>query len=256
MSNLLQRIITGAIIASVAVCIAYRGGVYFAFFVLCLGALVFSEYVNITKQYYSKFLFKINAILYLIFGSLVLSGVSFYSILLFVCVCTAGLYFLSFVTKPVNYWMPFGFIYSSLPVVALIYIRTYSFMSIIYLFLIIWSTDIGGYVFGKMIGGKKIAPKISPKKTYSGAIGGLILSFIVVLIYLFINDGFSYNLLFGAIMLSIFSQYGDLFESAIKRKFKVKDSGNILPGHGGIMDRVDGLIFAAVVFALTLTLLK
>ena len=135
MSNLLQRIITGAIIASAAVWISYQGGAYFAFFVICLGALVFSEYVNITKQYYNKPLFMLNAILYLVFSILVLGKISLYNILQFVCVCTVCLYFLTFISKPTNYWMPFGFIYSTLPVVALIYIRSYSFTYIIYLFL-------------------------------------------------------------------------------------------------------------------------
>ena len=115
----------------------------------------------------------------------------------------------------------------------------------IYLFLLISisiSTDIGGYFFGKIFKGRKLT-KISPKKTYSGMIGSFITSAIIV--YTFFNNYFENGfLIFMIIFISAISQIGDIFISFLKRKNKKKDTGSILPGHGGILDRFDGIIFA------------
>ena len=115
---------------------------------------------------------------------------------------------------------------------------------ILFILLTCILTDIGGMIFGKLIGGKKLT-KISPNKTISGSIGALIFSFVGMLIY--INFNKNYSLLTLIILVSTtcsFSQIGDLIISYLKRKAKVKDTGAILPGHGGILDRVDGIIFA------------
>ena len=116
----------------------------------------------------------------------------------------------------------------------------------LYLISICFCTDIGGYVFGKIIGGKKLS-KISPNKTISGTIGSFIFSIIpliVVLNFNYIDLAFnSANIIF-CLLISLISQLGDLFISLIKRKAKIKDTGNLLPGHGGILDRMDGIIFA------------
>ena len=103
-------------------------------------------------------------------------------------------------------------------------------------------SDIGGYVFGKLFKGKKIT-KISPNKTYSGMIGAYILSIVLSLI-IFRNFILFDKIIFMSIMISTLSQIGDLIISYLKRKAKIKDTGNILPGHGGLLDRIDGLIFA------------
>ena len=116
----------------------------------------------------------------------------------------------------------------------------------LYLISICFCTDIGGYVFGKIIGGKKLS-KISPNKTISGTIGSFIFSIIPLIFLLNINyidlEFNSTNIIF-CLLISLISQLGDLFISFIKRKAKIKDTGNLLPGHGGILDRVDGIIFA------------
>ena len=122
------------------------------------------------------------------------------------------------------------------------------------------STDIGGYIFGKIFKGPKLT-KISPNKTYMGMIGGFILSFISASIYL---DYFNYYIIsstqnynfynsFFVIIISMISQIGDILISYFKRKSKVKNTGNIIPGHGGILDRIDGMIFA---FPSTFLILK
>ena len=116
----------------------------------------------------------------------------------------------------------------------------------LYIISICFFTDIGGYVFGKIIGGKKLS-KISPNKTISGTVGSFILS-IVPLLFVINFDvmdlDFDLKNLTFCLLVSLISQLGDLFISLIKRKAKSKDTGNLLPGHGGILDRVDGIIFA------------
>ncbi|MGE7089860.1 phosphatidate cytidylyltransferase [Lysinibacillus sp. NPDC048646] len=116
---------------------------------------------------------------------------------------------------------------------------------VVYCLLVVWTTDSGAYFVGRKLGKNKLWPEISPKKTVEGFVGGIVVAVIFAVgfqvIYPFMN---SYVLLiFITILASIIGQMGDLVESAIKRHFDVKDSGNILPGHGGILDRFDSLLF-------------
>jgi phosphatidate cytidylyltransferase len=116
----------------------------------------------------------------------------------------------------------------------------------LYVISICFFTDIGGYLFGKIIGGKKLS-KISPNKTISGTVGSFLLSMVPLIIVLNINFlDFKLNLtnIVFCLLISLISQLGDLFISFIKRKANTKDTGNILPGHGGVLDRLDGIIFA------------
>ena len=113
---------------------------------------------------------------------------------------------------------------------------------IIFLLSICVATDIGGYIFGKLFKGRKLT-KISPNKTYSGLIGAYVLS-ISVFIFFYIQFNLSTHFIILTIIVSTVSQIGDLFISYLKRKAKIKNSGNFLPGHGGILDRIDGIIFA------------
>ena len=119
-------------------------------------------------------------------------------------------------------------------------------MSILYLFSICICSDVGGLLFGKIFKGKKLT-KISPNKTISGSIGSFILTLCLVPVFhLILIDEFLnlFDLIILAIFVSFFCQLGDLFVSFLKRKAKVKDTGDILPGHGGLLDRIDGMIFA------------
>jgi phosphatidate cytidylyltransferase len=130
--------------------------------------------------------------------------------------------------------------------------------------ILVWSSDSWAYVAGKLFGKHKLAPSISPGKTWEGLIGGTILSgltgFLIVQYLLEPNGGYigsdnyhTFNPLKGIILgvsISIFGTMGDLFESSLKRKAGVKDSGKVLPGHGGMLDRFDAFLFAAVVFTI------
>ena len=116
----------------------------------------------------------------------------------------------------------------------------------LYIISICFFTDIGGYVFGKLIGGKKLS-KISPNKTISGTIGSFIFSIVPLIIFLnlgYLNLELDTKNISLCLIISLISQLGDLFISFFKRKGKIKDTGKLLPGHGGVLDRVDGIIFA------------
>ncbi|CDQ40083.1 MULTISPECIES: phosphatidate cytidylyltransferase [Virgibacillus] len=117
--------------------------------------------------------------------------------------------------------------------------------TILYIFLIIWATDTGAYFFGRAFGKHKLWPKISPNKTVEGALGGVALAVLVGVIFQFIYpvENTFIGIICVSILASVFGQIGDLVESAFKRHYGVKDSGNVLPGHGGILDRFDSLLF-------------
>lgn len=127
--------------------------------------------------------------------------------------------------------------------------RSQGLVVLFYALLIVWSTDIGAYFIGKKYGKNHLAPSISPNKTIEGSLGGIISAVVVSFIYLLIfsaKTNFNHSLftmLVFSIIFSVFGQIGDLVESSYKRFYHVKDSGNILPGHGGILDRFDSLLF-------------
>ena len=145
--------------------------------------------------------------------------------------------------------------YIALSCVALDWIRTENgadgLALFLFLLLAIWATDIGAYAAGRTIGGPKLAPRISPKKTWAGLIGGMLSAALVGLAVALFADAARPGVAFIiAALLAVAGQAGDLFESHMKRRVDVKDSGRLIPGHGGILDRIDGLIFAAPLFAL------
>lgn len=125
--------------------------------------------------------------------------------------------------------------------------RFNSLVVLLFALFIVWSTDIGAYMIGRQIGRHKLAPNVSPNKTIEGAIGGIVCAVIVTLLYMWkFQHYFPYStvvMVILSIFFSIAGQLGDLVESAYKRYFGVKDSGKILPGHGGILDRFDSLLF-------------
>jgi phosphatidate cytidylyltransferase len=123
----------------------------------------------------------------------------------------------------------------------------FGFVAILFLFAVVWSTDIAAYFVGRAVGGPKLAPRLSPNKTWSGCIGGAIGAVAVALLVAQMG-GVGHVLAAAgvAFALSVFAQAGDLFESALKRRFGAKDSSNLIPGHGGLMDRLDSFVAAAV----------
>ena len=137
---------------------------------------------------------------------------------------------------------------------------------VLWLVFVVWATDIGGYIVGKSIGGPKLCPAISPKKTWAGLLGAIGFAMLVAYVFALILKAYDFVnlpihhttrlLVFSAGALALVAQIGDLFESFIKRKLGLKDSSNLIPGHGGLFDRVDGLIFAAGITALVVHLMN
>ena len=124
-------------------------------------------------------------------------------------------------------------------------------VAVMFLFAVVWATDILGYFVGRAIGGPKLLARISPNKTWSGACGGVCGALAAGLLVVHLAGGVPLMAAaWLALALSVVSQAGDLFESSVKRRFGVKDASHVIPGHGGLMDRVDGFIAAAAVAAL------
>jgi phosphatidate cytidylyltransferase len=156
-------------------------------------------------------------------------------------------------------WLVFGAIYIALAVHGLWQTRANPFHGLLlatWLFFVVWATDVGAYAFGRVIGGPKIAPSISPSKTWAGLLGGIVCVAVVMNIMLGwllgrlthdLKEILVIGVLWGA-PLAILAQAGDFFESWMKRRAGVKDSGTLIPGHGGLFDRVDGLLPVAIVF--------
>ncbi|WP_233256226.1 phosphatidate cytidylyltransferase [Falsiroseomonas bella] len=148
-----------------------------------------------------------------------------------------------------------GVLYIGLAGIALIELRHDGWAgraNVFFLFLVVWASDIGAYMAGRMLGGPKLWPAVSPNKTWSGAAGGLAAALLIGLgVALAFDPGARVlPVLAVAALLGVASQSGDLLESAIKRHFHVKDSSHLIPGHGGLLDRLDGLLAAAPVAAL------
>ncbi len=154
-------------------------------------------------------------------------------------------------------WAPWGAFYAVLPSLALDALRAdaLGLWLILFLFAVVWSTDIAAYFTGRALGGPKLMPRVSPKKTWSGALGGLSVAILAGVGVAYLAGAPHLLPVAGvAAVMSVASQAGDLLESLLKRRFDVKDSGRIIPGHGGLLDRVDGLVAAALVAVLVSTL--
>jgi phosphatidate cytidylyltransferase len=145
-----------------------------------------------------------------------------------------------------------GVVYSGLPVLALLSLREHAAHGLLYTFwamALVWACDTGAYFTGRAVGGPKLAPQISPNKTWSGFFGGVATAGVFALL-LVVCFGLPVILAIATPFLAMLAQVGDLFESHLKRCAGVKDSGNLLPGHGGVLDRLDGLVAVAPFAAL------
>jgi phosphatidate cytidylyltransferase len=142
-------------------------------------------------------------------------------------------------------WMPLGAVYIMLPQLALITIREQGRGPLLWVLFLVWATDSGAYFAGRAIGGPKLAPRISPKKTWAGLVGGMLAAGLVGWA---MKDGVApaaWRLAAISAVLAVVAQAGDLAESGLKRYFGVKDSSQLIPGHGGVLDRLDGLLAVA-----------
>ncbi len=151
-------------------------------------------------------------------------------------------------------WLAAGVLYVGIAGIALIELRhdnQAGRANVLFLFLVVWASDIGAYMAGRLIGGPKLAPAVSPNKTWSGAAGGFLAAILIgTAISQLMAPGGAWQAAATAALLGVMAQAGDLLESAIKRHFQVKDTSSLIPGHGGLLDRLDGVLAAAPIAAL------
>ena len=150
-------------------------------------------------------------------------------------------------------WPMIGVVYVALPAIACIYLRGDSDFGravIVWLFIVVWATDAGAYFVGRALGGPRLAPSISPGKTWAGLIGGIAAAAIAAAVAVMVMGLMPvFFLILASAGIAVLAQLGDLSESLVKRRFDAKSSGQLIPGHGGMLDRVDGFILAAPVVA-------
>lgn len=251
-SNLQLRTVSAIVLIAIALVATWFGGLAFRLFAALIGAAVFHEWLAMTRAPGASVH---RLLLWLVMGAFLLALVAGLDVraLIFGLVSAAVAGGAAGLLSRQGLWPASGIAYAGLGALSLAMLRGQDdagLAAIIVLFAVVWTTDILAYVFGRAIGGPKLAPKISPGKTWSGAVGGAASG---------TAAGLAAGSLFGfaggwvilgilALVLSVLSQLGDLFESFLKRKFAVKDSSRLIPGHGGVMDRVDGLIAAALFF--------
>ncbi len=211
--NFIKRLLTSGILLIILFIVTYSNSFIFVLSLLIVGFLVCLEF---------------NTILIKLVGSLFLPSKKFNSKFLILM------------------WIPFIYMFFIFCFLSFDIYKLKGPTFFLFIISICFFSDIGGYIFGKVIGGKKLT-KISPNKTISGSIGSFVFSLIPIILFTKLDyleiEFDTYGIIFS-LLVSLVSQFGDLFISYLKRKAKIKDTGKILPGHGGILDRVDGIIIA------------
>ncbi len=250
-----MRVASALVMLPIAIFIILQGGIAYNVFVTLLTVLILYEWNGICedKAFNAVFVFQVMTVLLFVYSMAQEEYFDGYMYLVPVVLLIAASIYLK---MKLNFAL-LGVAYALLPSLSLVWLgQNASGLVVLWMMIIVWSMDIGAYFSGKTIGGPKMSPKISPNKTWAGLIGGALTAVLLGLIAAYYFN-FQMQVLFLvpiAAGLAIWSQIGDLAESALKRHFKVKDSGAIIPGHGGIMDRVDGVVFAAPAMVLILYL--
>ncbi|MDB5577199.1 MAG: phosphatidate cytidylyltransferase [Bradyrhizobium sp.] len=252
--NLMMRVLVALVLAPAAIAIAYAGGWPWAALVTLAAIGLYVEWLVIVGAGREPRVIALGAAALAVGGICLASG----RIDTALVVLTVGLAAVALLSAERRLWTATGFVYAAAAELASVLVRldlSQGFAALMLILLVVWMSDIGGYFAGRGIGGPKLWPRVSPKKTWAGAIGGFALSLVVAGGFAAFGYGQAGPLLLLAAVLSVASQLGDLFESAVKRRFGVKDSSQIIPGHGGLLDRLDGFV-AAVVLAAIFGLLR
>jgi phosphatidate cytidylyltransferase len=247
-SNLALRVLSAAILAPLALLVAYVGGWPFALFWGIAAIIVLWEWLTLVVGPSYRFMLSSCAAAIAVADLLACFGKPVTALWM---IGLGALAAAIFAPREWRLWVLGGTGYAGGMMLAPIFLRAddgYGFVAILFLFAIVWTTDIFGYFGGRVFGGPKLWPAISPKKTWSGAVAGTIGATIVALLVVAPFGSFDRIAITAtALILSIVSQAGDLFESWVKRQFDAKDSSRLIPGHGGAMDRLDGFWAAATV---------
>ncbi|HEY4919077.1 MAG TPA: phosphatidate cytidylyltransferase [Xanthobacteraceae bacterium] len=249
--ELVLRIVSAAVLAPLAVGIAWLGGwTFFAFWILAACRILW-EWRKIIAD---------RAAAHIGLGECAIGAagvaamVGFGGVAALIVLYGAVVEWLAARTRRGRFWVAAGIVYAGALPIACILLRAdprYGLVAMLLLFAITWATDICAYFVGRLVGGPKLWRRISPNKTWSGAIAGAC-GAVVAALAVAHAAGIANSLAASglALLLSVASQAGDLFESAFKRRFGVKDASHVIPGHGGVMDRLDGFLAAAVLAAM------
>lgn len=246
--NLLLRVIAAAVLAPLTIAIAYAGGWFWLSLVTAAALVLYYEWLMIVGASRNVTVV-VAGMTALVFAA---TWSEFREIGLALCFAGAGAGLVAVLSRTQGIWNVSGLCYAAAALLASVLIRhdvMDGFAAVLFVLLVVWAADIGGYFAGRGIGGPKLWPRVSPKKTWAGAFGGLIGSVVVAAGFAACGVGRTMPLLLLGATLSIISQLGDLFESAVKRRFGVKDSSQIIPGHGGLLDRLDGFVAAVIAAA-------
>jgi phosphatidate cytidylyltransferase len=249
--ELVLRVCSALVLVPIAIGTAYLGGWPFAVFWGLAAMGVLWEWISLVARSDHRTVLMTGGASLALAVALVATGHLLAAVIV-LAISTLGVAALA----PAKWrtWIAAGVPYAGALGVAPVALRSDSedgFLAVIFLFAIVWTTDVVAYFSGRAIGGPKLMAQVSPKKTWSGAIGGTLAAVIVAFVLAKVtalSGLFAIAML--AVILSICAQGGDLFESFLKRRFGAKDSGHLIPGHGGLMDRLDGFITASVVAAL------
>ena len=252
--NLLMRFIAALVLAPAAIAIAYAGGWLWSALVTLAAIGLYVEWLMIVGAARETRVVASGGVALAMAGFCFAAGWTDASLVALV----VGFAAVAWLAPERRYWAAAGFLYAAAAEIASVLVRLdqgQGFTALTFVLLIVWVTDIAGYFVGRGMGGPKLWPRVSPKKTWAGALGGFAASLGVSAGFVGMGLGRTGPILLVGAALSIASQLGDLFESAVKRRFGVKDSSQLIPGHGGLMDRLDGFV-AAIVLAAILGLLR
>jgi phosphatidate cytidylyltransferase len=246
--NLLMRVIAALVLAPSAIAIAYAGGWFWLGLATLAAIGLYVEWLTIVGARTPRVM---AAGIVTLFGAAVWLGIG--RIGATFVIVALGVIVAALLSPHRRGWAALGGCYAFAALIASVAVRldqVWGFTALMFVLLIVWVTDIGGYFAGRGLGGPKLWPRVSPRKTWAGAIGGFVASLFVAVGFAAFGLGKTGPLVLLGAVLSVASQLGDLFESAVKRRFGVKDSSHIIPGHGGLLDRLDGFVAAVVLAAI------
>ncbi|MEO5865892.1 MAG: phosphatidate cytidylyltransferase [Sphingomonas sp.] len=246
LSELQQRVLVGVALIAVALLALVIGGIPFWLLCVVLGLLMMGEWADLAgappeRKRLAQFALSVPLALMM---PLLGAGPGFLTLGLVI----GAAFFVVIVTQ--RRMLAAGVIYVGLPVLGLLVLRKQpeGVVFALWAMALVWLCDIGAYFAGRAIGGPKLAPRISPNKTWAGLVGGVVAASVFGLLMHW-QYGLAWRLTLSSPILAVLAQGGDLFESWLKRRAGVKDSGSLLPGHGGVLDRLDGLVPVAPVAA-------
>tara|TARA_R110000824_G_scaffold12043_3_gene52975 strand:- start:6084 stop:6887 length:804 start_codon:yes stop_codon:yes gene_type:complete len=244
-NELQTRIIVGFLLIAAALLAGYFGDMFLWLLAVLMALGIMSEWAGLTGRRENRLLAMYALSVPLAIMSPWAAGPSFLALGLIL----GAAMFVAVFDRSTK--LAAGVVYAGLPALAILYLREIDngILIMLWTLALVWATDIGAYFSGRAIGGPKLAPQYSPNKTWAGLIGGVALTAVLSFVLHF-YWGLPFYLVLLSIPLAVLAQMGDLFESQLKRKAGAKDSGTIFPGHGGVMDRLDGLIPVAPVVAL------